>query len=76
MKRVQAALALALLGAISALCLKGIQKIGDLLEQRTRNTAGMIEPQRSAERLPLRGEVFSGRCVFRCCRGARRASGF
>ena len=33
MKRVQAALALALLGAISALCLKGMQKIGDLLEQ-------------------------------------------
>ena len=33
MKRVQAALALALLGAISALCLKGMQKIGDLLDR-------------------------------------------
>ena len=33
MKRAQAALALALLGAISALCLKGMKKIGALLEQ-------------------------------------------
>ena len=33
MKRAQAALALALLGAISALCLKGMKKIGDLLER-------------------------------------------
>ena len=33
MKRIQAALALALLGAVSALCLKGMQKIGALLEQ-------------------------------------------
>ena len=33
MKRVQAALALALLGAVSALCLKGMKKIGDLLDR-------------------------------------------
>lgn len=33
MKRAQVALALALLGAVSALCLKGMRKIGELLEQ-------------------------------------------
>ena len=33
MKRAQIALALALLGAVSALCLKGMKKIGDLLDR-------------------------------------------
>ena len=35
MKRAQIALALALLGAVSALCLKGMQKIGALLDKET-----------------------------------------
>ncbi len=37
MKRAQAALALALLGAVSALCLRGMKKIGALLD-REKNT--------------------------------------
>ena len=33
MKKAQAALALALLGAVSALCLKGMKRVGELLER-------------------------------------------
>ena len=33
MKKAQLALALALLGAVSALCLKGMKRVGEILER-------------------------------------------
>ena len=36
MRKRQAAIALALLSAVSSLCLKGMKKVGDHIEQRQR----------------------------------------
>ena len=39
MKKAQLALALALLGAVSALCLRGMKRVGEILEREEKEKA-------------------------------------
>ena len=39
MKKAQVALALALLGAVSALCLRGMKRVGEILEREEKEEA-------------------------------------